>query len=155
MKEIKDFMHMIGDLASMSDCPNFSDEMRNKAVDLMLYINRKPEPEKPLIVKSGGTWAAHFEGVDYLCIDPQIYSNATVLRDWQLEMDLKHWKPFSEITLDDEIAKLRPTIKYGDRLFILFAVWDNVIYTNKDDYWMNNFADTVRLATPKELQELP
>ena len=33
---------------------------------------RKPEPAEPLIVKSGETWVAHENKIDYLCITPCI-----------------------------------------------------------------------------------
>ena len=45
MKDIIDFKHMVNDLCSISDCPNFSDEMRDKASDLLFYI-KETKPTK-------------------------------------------------------------------------------------------------------------
>ena len=129
-----------------------------------------PPEENLLIVKSGGTLVAHFKDVDYLCLDPHIYSNAKILKGWQLEMDLKHWKSFSEIKeegLTDKLALLRPMVitevlpesnpsklisventanVCGKSITGTFynCVYNNTTYT----------AQEARLATPHELQVL-
>ena len=118
---------------------------------------RKPEPEKPLIVRSGGTWVAHFEGVDYLCILPENLENELRVKndfDYCIIKGKYHskWIPFSEITLTDEIAKLRPMVisrSIKDESVKLYGIeGDGIILvrhvTDKSRY---------RLATPKELQE--
>jgi len=52
MKDVKEFHHMLNDLCSISDCPNFSDRMRDNAMNLLYYIkDYKPEPPEPLIVE--------------------------------------------------------------------------------------------------------
>ncbi|MCK5613575.1 hypothetical protein KAR91_67520 [Candidatus Pacearchaeota archaeon] len=146
-------------------CDNFepTSNRNNKSV-YCIYCDtdiRKPEPEKPLIVKSGETWVVHWEGVDYLCVKP---------RDWDdiQEMDeglctfseilRKHpdgWKSFSEITLDDETAKLRPMVtcyKDTDIICKLLGIHGHraVTLNNSDAFvgW-----GEYRLATAKELQE--
>ena len=112
---------------------------------------RKPE-EKPLIVKSGGTLVAHFEGVDYLCIDP---NNTTgTIEAFKNQLKLSNiWKPFSEIILTDEIAKLRPMIKDRMQVRVLLAIWDGIVKTDGYSFDLKN--KIPNLATPHELQEIP
>ena len=112
---------------------------------------RKPE-EKPLIVKSGGTLVAHFEGVNYLCIDP---NNTTgTIEAFKNQLKLSNiWKPFSEIILTDEIAKLRPMIKDRMQVRVLLAIWDGIVKTDGYSFDLKN--KIPNLATPHELQEIP
>ena len=111
---------------------------------------RKPE-EKPLIVKSGETWVAHFEGVDYLCIDP---NNTTgTIEAFLNQLKLSNiWKPFLEIIINDEIAKLRPMIKDRMQVRVLLAIWNGIVKT--DGYSFDLKDKIPELATPHELQNL-
>jgi len=74
-----------------------------------------------------------------------------------MELCDKIWKPFTEITLTDEIAKLRPLVKFWDR------VPDDVVGTligvhssQFEVYYRDGGLDPwehAELATPKEIQE--
>ena len=78
------------------------------------------KPEKPLIVKSGNTWIAFHEGVDYLCVyDPGDYNPATTeerieMFAYDMQNKKARWIPFIDIKLTDEIALLRPIVKNKD-----------------------------------------
>lgn len=84
------------------------------------YLNTCPhcevridKPEQPIIKKSGGTWVARFEGIDYLCMtiflndDPDYTPSLMGLNTGKVS---SHWKPISEIKITDEIAKLNPLV---------------------------------------------
>jgi len=121
---------------------------------------RKPEPEKPLIVKSGGTWVAHWKGVDYLLImgtkketPPSLFYTHTETTEVA-----GAWKPFSEIEkegLTDEIAKLRPIV-VEDGYSFKYILWgidtSACILADKTHsiFWKN--IEQISLATPHELQ---
>ena len=133
---------------------------------------REPE-EKPLIVKSGGTFVAHFESVDYLILNPNWWVAETSLtlgreiKKFEDEIKAGRWiKPFSEITLDDEIAKLRPMVVTevlpGNCSSKLISVENatnvcgrEISGTFYNCVYANNIytACETRLATPHELQE--
>lgn len=129
----------------------------------------KPEPPEPLIVKSGDTWVAEYKSINYLMTHhnlaksldrDQSYSEG-FFRDHKQQ---GYWKPFSEIELTDEIAKLRPLViaeddgTRGKRGGMLIAVDDHnsciftpftMISTRIDHDSINN----TQLATAKEIQE--
>lgn len=118
---------------------------------------RKPEPEKPLIVKSGGTWVAHWKGVDYLALKPSQFGAVSRLATWDELIEKVIIIPFSEITLDDEIAKLRPMVivttdrvKMPSKLYGIIKDCAIIFGWHSTDVYRQN----VRLVTPKELQEL-
>ncbi len=114
---------------------------------------RKPELEKPLIVKSGGTFVTEHEEINYFWTEqesPEDIGSIDYDGKWKVHCG---WKSFSEIEkegLTDEIAKLRPIVTTdGNDQDILYGVRENVaIYT----YGCDRIAD-IRLATPHELQE--
>lgn len=118
------------------------------------------EEEKPLIVKSGGTWAAHWKGVDYLWTD-QTEPRKDVTPTMLIEGSI--WKPFSEIEkegLTDEIALFRPMVCGGIQKYTLYGVlkeegitWLLISDTLNDIEWYDNRLNDCRLATPHELQE--
>ena len=126
---------------------------------------REPEPEKPLIIKSGGTWVAHWKGVDYLCVKTFPYDFE--VNEEQFLFQLKDrpgtWKSFSEIEkegLTDEIALLRPMVCGGIQKYTLYGVlkeegitWLLISDTLNDIEWYDNRLNDFRLATPHELQE--
>jgi len=117
---------------------------------------KKPEPEeKPLIVKSGQTWVANYKGVDYLMLDPEYHKSGIFFKSIGI-VDSEIWKPFSEITLTDEIAKLRPMV-YVNRLPMekLWGIDGKECLTENKTFdlsWTRRIS--VRLATPHELKEL-
>jgi hypothetical protein len=99
----------------------------------------KPEPEQPIIKKSGETFVALDDGVDLFCFNPDLDNGGWDINKFLIQK--KHgnlpmsWKPISEIKITDEIAKLSPIvkIKHGavkGRLAQLIRVMDNdyVIY---------------------------
>lgn len=70
---------------------------------------RKPDPEV-IIKRSGGTWVARYDGVDYLATDQAEAKSEHCLMTLfnNCGHDIKCAKPISEIEITDEIAKLRP-----------------------------------------------
>ncbi len=130
---------------------------------------RKPELEKPLIVKSGGTYVAYWKGIDYLwtgkegkikieltigCI-PVLCSEAFSGRV------APGWKSFTgenpDITeLTDELALLRPmvgaTVKVSQFMYILWGVKNGYGIFEHDDSVLWICTDNCRLATAHELQ---
>ena len=122
----------------------------------------KPEEEKPLIVKSGGTWVYDAEGINYICTKPHIYSKSGTLTLNDFHSRILHWKSFTgynpEITeLTDELALLRPmvkaTVKASQFMYILWGIKDDYGIFEHDDSisWIN--IKNCRLATAEELQE--
>ena len=122
---------------------------------------RKPE-EKPLIVKSGGTWVVYWE-VNYLCVKPVHYDDVLQWNnlDEIIKENPQHWKSFTgenpDITeLTDEIAKLRPMIRYKVSSFT-YKLWGvnekHCILSDLNDSISWRFIDKCRLATAHELQE--
>ena len=124
----------------------------------------KPEPAEPLIVKSGGTWIYFAEGINYICIDPHIYTKSRPLNLNDFYSEIIHWKSFTgpnpDITeLTDEIAKLRPIVRNTiliDCLYTLYGVTCGmgiVTGLEKPDLLRWIEMDHCRLATAQELQE--
>ncbi len=123
---------------------------------------RKPEPEKPLIVKNGETWVARWEGVDYLCINPNYDDD----RDRAMMKRLKpeSWKSFTgpnpDITeVTDELALLRPMVMVRNHInnsqFLIKLIYvkpsgidDEYKFVTIEGHW-----GFCRFATPHELQE--
>lgn len=87
---------------------------------------RKPEPEV-IIKKSGETWVALFDGVDYLYTkddskEPYFLTTST-------KVPRVEWKPISEIEITDDIAKLRPmVVGFKSELRKLYAVTEHGRY---------------------------
>ena len=124
-----------------------------------------PEPEKPLIVKSGGTFVTEHEEINYLWTEqesPEDIGSIDYDGKWKVHSG---WKSFSEIEkegLTDKIAKLRPMVNGSDydknvksRQWIQMLVYVYPIkqkeynrYKTLYDTW-----EYCRLATPHELQE--
>ena len=126
----------------------------------------KPE-EKPLIVKSGETWVAHFEGVNYLKVEKDSEFDTCVNKESVFKECLRYncflWKPFPEITLDDQIAKSRPMVITEVLPENCPSILYGVSYNSKNhtEYGVCEYNDKLfasclfRLATPHELQEIP
>lgn len=121
----------------------------------------KPEPEV-VIKQSGGTWVARYDGVDYLCLDPEEHKAIKKnMEECENEGDIitnfKYvWKPISEIKITDDIAKLRPMVVHGT--YGTFKLWgvddsDALIenISNGDLYWRNK--GVIRLATVDDLED--
>lgn len=128
---------------------------------------RKPKPAEPLIVKSGGTWVASWDGVDYLwATDLQLYNPLNSFK-MCIQVNNTHdkWLSFTgsnpDITeLTDEIAKLRPIVKVRDyinnSLIISKLIYVDEGNTREGAHKYHTSCDawsTCRLATTKELQE--
>lgn len=117
---------------------------------------RKPEPAQPIIKKSGGTWVALYDDVDYLCVTRSILDNPKksftdyVINKKPLRAD--YWKPILEIEITDEIAKLRPLVieGYGHLTELL-------LYVNDKGSWYTQsgiktpVCSSIRLATVSDL----
>lgn len=76
---------------------------------------RKPEP-KVIIKKSGETFVARYNGVDYLWTKRSIpwdSDETPLLFGTTTGNILAGWKPISEIEITDKIAKLRPMVVWG------------------------------------------
>jgi hypothetical protein len=85
---------------------------------------RKPE-EEPIIEKSGNTWVAHWKGVDYIStwtkamgrfVADKSFKNCVIDKGYHGGINV--WQSFTgdnpDITeLTDEIALLRPMVRYG------------------------------------------
>ena len=121
-----------------------------------LKIGIKPEPAKPLIVKSGGTFVTEHEGINYLWTEqepPEDIGSIDFDGMWRVHCG---WIDFNEITLDDEIAKLRPMVRIESRLcgdlhlYKLYGVHGEIAILDATRRYNIN---TYNLATPKELQE--
>ena len=123
---------------------------------------REPEPEKLLIVKSGGTLVVERNGVNYLSMCPDSYgdyNDSDILAS--IDGFPEIWKSFTRpnpgITeLTDEIALLRPMVKatVGESQFV-YTLWgikgDYGIFEHDDSIsWIN--IKNSRLATAHELQ---
>lgn len=124
------------------------------------YHYRKLEPAKPLIVKSGNTWVAYYDGVDYLylriknnIIDDDLEKNLLTSIKYP-SIDTAPWKPFSEIELTDEIALLRPMVKIDgipDKLYTLIYSENTTLYLVNSITSHHRYFAQCRLATAKEL----
>ena len=129
----------------------------------------KPTPEKPLIVKSGGTkdnpgYVAYWKGINYLFQITDSSADVSLLRIcFEADLDRKAWKSFTgenpDITeLTDELALLRPIIKnpaYNNSMMINIDGHQVFIKTNlngieKHCTWIH--IDNCQLATCKDLQ---
>lgn len=117
---------------------------------------RKPEPEV-IIKRSGGTWVARYDGVDYLATDPAEAKSEHCLMTLfnNCGHDIKCAKPISEIEITDEIAKLRPMVRGKEDLYMLYGVMNH----SRNSYIVINIdAETmklnkIRLATVSDLEE--
>ena len=114
------------------------------------------EPEKLLIVRSGGTFAMEKNNINYLCITPA----SSLERELYLTLEpgyMRRWKPFSEIEkegLTDTIALLRPIVIENNFACTLWGIETSACILadiGHSIYWKN--VEVVRLATPYELQE--
>ena len=131
---------------------------------------RKPEPEKSLIVKSGGTWVGYDnDGVNYIWVgrksDIDYVTNAfkNIGNCNSLDLAWMNWKSFensdgTEITLDDEIIKLWPVCIFDNSGYLTERKAQVVFYNRAIlNKYIDSFGvkwDHCQLATPKELQEL-
>lgn len=123
---------------------------------------RKPEPEV-IIKKSGGTWVAQYDGVDYLCVkkmdekgSPELSFERCCVNKKSGVYDNGYWTPISEIEITDEIALLRPMVVYGTRMYNLVAVKNGVnavlwnFETGRPDV-IGIGKSVIRLATVEDL----
>lgn len=120
---------------------------------------RKPEPEGPLIVKSGNTWVCRYKGTNYLYIDLKHIGDDPPLFLNKYDTIIWGWIDFANVTIDDSIALLRPMAWFADRddeakridkLTYVGKQGDILKYQSVIDNWRNCY----KLATPQELKEL-
>lgn len=143
MKEIKDFKDIQSSLFDISECPNFSDEMRNFASSLYYYI-RENSGFEIIIKPSGKTWICQGEGVDYIAVDPG-YKDCTsgemlgFFRAHLLDLDnpkgLEYFKPISEINFEDvsdDIVQFNPKVLFENRIHTLWGVKSNWCLVEED-----------------------
>jgi hypothetical protein len=167
-------LNKFGDYSQFGSGIYFYDNTYSHRIDFCPFCGadiRKPEPAEPLIVKSGETWVAHWEGVDYLCTDPTFWEKTGIQvyrqTDKKGEQYIKisnYWKSFTgpnpDITeLTDDIACLRPmiVIDHFSTPCKLLAKIDGLDfpYVVYDPQWENGLDKWAepRLATAKELEE--
>lgn len=130
------------------------------------YI-RSAETAKPLIVKSGETWVAYWDGIDYLCSDPShVEDFMDEIGIWDtIESLSENWESFTgdnpDITeLTDGIALLRPIVAVcdnkEDQKDNIRQKYDKLVYVDCTEYAYiipGGRYRYCRLATAKELQE--
>lgn len=85
------------------------DDRSKYQCDLIKDMNDEPEV---IIKKSGGTWVARYDGVDYLYTkddtkEPYFLTTST-------KVPRREWQTISEIEITDDIAKLRPMVMILD-----------------------------------------
>ncbi len=121
---------------------------------------RKPEPVVK-ICRSGETWVAEYDGVDYLCVMPAGFNTLKPNSDNFVGMILTGiFKPISEIEITDEdIIHLHPNVlaeRYGSRSTTIYAYKHGQVVLF-DSYNKNFRVEYVsvfdRLATYADLQE--
>lgn len=120
----------------------------------------KPEPEV-IIKKSGGTWVARHDGVDYFCEDSDMYScKEDIVGEYTQDHPDNNmfewctwWTPIKEVKIDDDTAKLRPMVvddSTGDRNpYVLYAVTNEG--TAIVDVACCHRVSNIRLATVEDL----
>jgi hypothetical protein len=70
------------------------------------------EPPEPIIKRSGETWVARFDGVDYLWVGKYSETRPDFFHPGETISSL--WRDILELELTDEIAKLRPMVVYDN-----------------------------------------
>ncbi len=113
---------------------------------------RKPEPEV-IIKRSGETWVARHNGIDYLYAEPKMAKhNPHFIPDHPVHTLM--WKPISEIEITDEIAKLRPfvIIGNGSDISTLAMVRQNRVFNVQKGMAYSNDIKLCRLATVEDLE---
>ena len=140
---------------------------------------RYKKPEKPLIVKSGETFASHENGINYLCTKPKYwekmkkeFSNIGFIDGPDFFKIADYWKPFTDkngkhvdkngnpfLELTDEIAKLRPMVVIHDVLnkeseLRILTYIDDTIFQCRGVTMIKKDLFVSQLATAHELQEL-
>lgn len=143
----------------------YSTDVDNSCIDTFCKCKQcgadisKPE-ENPTIRRSGETWVARYYGVDYFWFDDRCKNNNEPLffiHGRKEEGICSGWKPFSEIEITDEIAKLRPmVIRVMDRtVHSLYAVVNGfyVLHGNMPRSAKTGSDIDYRLAKVSDLEE--
>lgn len=119
-----------------------SDRFIDLIVEAVQVAEMEEKKEKPTlrIKKSGGTWVYSYKGVDGIILDPyydgtgEIMKEEHALQMVKIALGLfasptrakyeKIVKPFSDVNITDEIAKLRPMVTQGEgtAIYKLIAV---------------------------------
>lgn len=137
---------------AMRNNPGYDDYVQCKSCGCTI---RKPEPEV-IIRKSGGTWVARRNGVDWIYCDINTPKEQPIF--FNSSSQLVHgWAKISEIEITDDIAKLRPMVIVSDGdLFKLFGVQRNYCIMSRyyDSAHSSCHKSVVRLATVSDLENL-
>jgi len=106
------------DVLNYDNKPGFL-EMRNQCFSFCPFCGadiRKPL-QQPIIKKSGGTWVARYNGVDYLWVwskqGPILNMSIT---NFEIKISEDRWKPISEIEITDDIANLHCKVKVYENI---------------------------------------
>ncbi len=125
------------------------------------------EASKPVInpvvtiEQSGGTYVAEYDGVDYMCFNPETDNGVWSIDKFLIQKKhgnlLMSWKPIKDIKITDEIAKLRPMMTYNGFLHTLLYVDDDKYFPyatkQKGEKEIGRFTRKGRLATVHDLKE--
>ena len=139
----------------IKSCKRISEEFQEfeKGIKQMSdFYNAESEPDQPIIKKSGETWVARFDGVDYLKTIPCLTEVTLPAFFYHETKDIvSDWKPFTKLEITDEIAKLRPVVA-GKGVNVI----DTLIYVKENHGWPYVVKDcgswnTCRLATIDDL----
>jgi hypothetical protein len=125
----------------------FADECV-KAANEAEHMFDEPEPAIT-IKKSGETWVARYDDVDYLF--KGINAGMPSLLN-EIGCVLDSWRPILSITITDEIAKLRPMVVWYDDVVKLVSVEKNGWCSMIDNCGTGEVVlDNIRLATVQDL----
>lgn len=111
----------------------------------------KPEPEQPIIKKSGGTWIMLKDGIDYFW-PANGHSKAPIPGNI-------NWKPILDLEITDEIAKLNPLVSVRDfrnnyNLCELIGVKDHTVISWDGENSIDSAMHDVELATIDIIENL-
>ncbi|MCK5611512.1 hypothetical protein KAR91_57105 [Candidatus Pacearchaeota archaeon] len=160
-REIIEFKDIVTDLYAISESPNFSDEMRNKASELQYYINKNVGNLEPIIKKSRGTFVARYDGVDYL------YRGKSLNPSFNIKhiapRDVSYWAPIGYVgmtqllEITDELAKLRPSVTniHSNENYTLLGVVQTSTSVYSEKFKKLSHIDTyvLRLSTVSDLEQ--
>jgi hypothetical protein len=125
---------------------------------------RKPEPQV-IIKKSGETWVALYDGVDYLCVlAPEMIKESYIEQNFKNDVTSESgtfWDRFDEIEITDEIAKLRPMVivknnNGNNDVKMLTYIDENYAQCVGVTYSRSiiDAEDSIRLCTVNDLEEV-
>ena len=115
---------------------------------------RKPKSMLPRITKSGNTWVAYYNEIDYFCVEPKKYGCISGMVYLTELIEKGVFKPFSEIELNDNIALFRPMIYNRNccikQLIHVGKEWV-YLYQESDDHYEAEWKHQIKLATTQQI----